>query len=76
MNDLKVFENKEFGQVRTSIINDEPYFNLNDVCEILEIKNTRDAKSRLNTKGSLLPTSLQMVEGNKLTLSMNQISTS
>lgn len=51
MNDLRIFENREFGQVRTSIINDEPYFNLNDVCEILEIKNTRDAKSRLNTKG-------------------------
>ena len=51
MNDLRIFENQEFGQVRTSLINGEPYFSLNDVCEILEIKNTRDAKSRLNTKG-------------------------
>lgn len=51
MKDLKIFDNEEFGQVRTSIIDDEPYFSLNDVCSILEIKNTRDAKSRLNLKG-------------------------
>lgn len=51
MKDLKIFNNKEFGEVRTSIINDEPYFALNDVCRILEIKNPRDAKSRLNLDG-------------------------
>ena len=51
MKDLKIFNNNEFGEVRTSIIDDEPYFALNDVCTILEIKNTRDAKSRLNPKG-------------------------
>ena len=51
MKDLKIFNNEEFGQVRTSIINDEPYFALNDVCRILEIKNPRDAKSRLNIDG-------------------------
>lgn len=51
MKELKIFDNEEFGQVRTSIIDDEPYFSLNDVCSILEIKNTRDAKSRLNPKG-------------------------
>lgn len=51
MNDLRIFENKEFGEVRTSIINDEPYFNLNDVCRILEINNPSQAKTRLNSKG-------------------------
>ena len=51
MNDLKVFENQEFGQVRTSIINDEPYFNLNDVCRVLDINNPRMAKTRLNEDG-------------------------
>ena len=51
MKDLKIFNNKEFGQVRTSIINDEPYFSLNDVCRILEIKNPSDAKSRLRKDG-------------------------
>lgn len=51
MKDLKIFENNEFGEVRTSIIDGEPYFSLNDVCRILEIKNPRDAKSRLNKDG-------------------------
>lgn len=51
MKDLKIFNNDEFGQVRTSIINDEPYFALNDVCRILEINNPRQAKSRLNKDG-------------------------
>lgn len=51
MKDLKIFNNKEFGEVRTSIINDEPYFALNDVCRILDIKNSRQAKTRLSDKG-------------------------
>lgn len=51
MKELKIFDNEEFGQVRTSIIEDEPYFALNDVCRILEIKNPSDAKSRLRKDG-------------------------
>ena len=51
MNDLKIFENKDFGQVRTSIINDEPYFSLNDICRVLEIANPRNVKTRLNLDG-------------------------
>lgn len=51
MKDLKIFNNDEFGQVRTSVINDEPYFALNDVCRILDIKNSRQAKTRLSDKG-------------------------
>ena len=51
MKELKVFDNEEFGQVRTSVIDDEPYFALNDVCRILEINNPRMAKTRLNGDG-------------------------
>ena len=51
MNNLRIFENQEFGQVRTSIINDEPYFVLTDVCRILEIGNSRQAKTRLKKDG-------------------------
>ena len=51
MNELKIFNNNQFGHIRTTVINDEPYFMLKDVCEILDIKNQRDAKSRLSTKG-------------------------
>ena len=35
MNELQIFKNDEFGQVRTTIINDEPYFVGKDVAEIL-----------------------------------------
>lgn len=51
MKDLKIFENNEFGEVRTTVIDDEPYFSLNDVCRILEIKNPSDAKNRLRKDG-------------------------
>lgn len=51
MKGLKIFNNEEFGQVRTSVINEEPYFALNDVCRILDINNPSQAKSRLNKDG-------------------------
>lgn len=51
MNNLKVFENKEFGEIRMNLINNEPYFMLSDVCRVLEIGNSRQAKTRLNSKG-------------------------
>ena len=51
MNELKLFENKEFGKVRTTILNDNPYFCLTDVCRILGISNSRNVKKRLNEDG-------------------------
>jgi prophage antirepressor-like protein len=48
MNQLKVFENEEFGQVRTVEVNGEPYLVLKDVCEILGIKNATDVTKRLD----------------------------
>ena len=35
MNELKVFQNEEFGAVRTMTINGEPYFVGKDVADIL-----------------------------------------
>ena len=35
MNDMNIFENPEFGKVRTIVINDEPWFVGRDVAEIL-----------------------------------------
>ena len=55
MNDLIIFENAEFGQVRTVTINSEPYFCLTDICKALDIKNSRDVISRLN-KGGVVST--------------------
>ena len=44
---LSIFENEKFGKVRVVAENEKPYFNLNDVCEILGLKNPRQVKSRL-----------------------------
>lgn len=43
MNNLKIFKNEEFGEVRTVTINDVPYFVGKDVAEILGYANTKDA---------------------------------
>ena len=51
MNELKIFNNERFGEVRTSIINGEPYFMLADVCRVLEIGNPTMTKQRLNKNG-------------------------
>ena len=51
MNNLTVFKNKNFGEVRTTLIDDKPYFCLADVCRILEIRNVSDCKKRLKSKG-------------------------
>ena len=43
MNQLQIFENKEFGKIRTVEINDEPYFVGKDVADILGYTNTPKA---------------------------------
>lgn len=48
MNELKIFENQEFGKIRSVMVNNEPYFVAKDICNILEIKNTTDAVKRLD----------------------------
>ena len=46
MNELKIFENNEFGKVRTVLVDGEPFFVGKDVAKILEYKNQRDALSK------------------------------
>ena len=45
---LLIFENPEFGQVRTTLVDNEPWFVAADVCKALEIGNPRQAVSRLD----------------------------
>lgn len=47
-NAIEVFNNEEFGSIRTTMINGEPWFVAADVCKALEIKNSRDAMTRLD----------------------------
>ncbi len=46
MNNLTVFKNQDFGEVRTVTINDEPYFVGKDVALILGYKDPSDALKR------------------------------
>lgn len=46
MNDLKIFNSPEFGQIRTVSINNEPWFVGNDVATSLGYSNTRDALAK------------------------------
>ena len=43
MSEIKVFNNQEFGDIRTATIDDEPWFVGKDVAEALGYSNTRDA---------------------------------
>jgi prophage antirepressor-like protein len=51
LNNLQIFKNENFGEIRTSSVNGEPYVMLNDVCEMLDIKNVSDVKARLKKDG-------------------------
>ena len=46
MDNLQIFKNEEFGQVRTMLINNEPYFVGKDVASILGYKEPRSAVSK------------------------------
>ena len=48
MNEMKVFENSDFGQIRTAIQGNEPWFVAVDVCRVLEIGNPSQATARLD----------------------------
>ena len=39
MNELKIFKNNDFGEIRTVTINGEPHFVGKDIAEILEYQN-------------------------------------
>lgn len=43
MNNLQIFTNQEFGQIRTVDVNNEPWFVGKDVCEALGYTNSRKA---------------------------------
>ena len=39
-NQIQLFRNQKFGEVRALEIEGEPWFIARDICEVLEIKNT------------------------------------
>lgn len=48
MNEIKVFENAQFGEVRMIMKDDEPWFVAADVCKVLEHSNVTVALERLD----------------------------
>ena len=48
MNELQVFNNEEFGSVRTVEINGEPWFIAADVCRSLDLSNPTTSMERLD----------------------------
>ena len=51
MNELQIFNNEDFGSVRTIKKDNEPMFCLADVCRALDITHVTDVKSRLKQDG-------------------------
>ena len=48
MNEIQVFNNTQFGEVRSINMNGEPWFVAADVCRVLEIGNPSQALARLD----------------------------
>lgn len=51
MNNITIFNNPEFGDIRTEVVDGEPWFCLSDVCKALLINNPSQIKTRLNEAG-------------------------
>lgn len=51
MNELQIFNNEEFGDIRTVTKDNQPMFCLADVCKALEISHVTDVKNRLKQDG-------------------------
>lgn len=54
MSDIKIFKNNKFGEIRTALVNDNPYFMLSDVCKILELNNVSQVRKRLKKDGVII----------------------
>lgn len=48
MNEIQVFRNEQFGEVRTVVLDGEPWFVANDICRVLEFANSSDVIKRLD----------------------------
>lgn len=51
MNEVAIFSNDDFGEIRTVVIDGEVWFCLSDVCKSLGLTNVTEVKKRLNEKG-------------------------
>lgn len=66
MNEIQVFNNEQFGEVRTVMQNGEPWFVAADVCKCLEIGNPSDAIGRLDEDEKALVSIEGLSRGNSM----------
>lgn len=70
MNDIQIFQNEQFGAIRTSGTADSPLFCLADICRVLDLQ-TGATKNRLNQGGiSLINT--PTTSGNQMMTFINE----
>jgi prophage antirepressor-like protein len=65
--EIEIFKNEQFGEVRVISKDNEAWLCLKDVCNVLGIKNVSDCKSRLNQKGVVISDTLTTGGTQKLT---------
>ena len=46
MADIQLYTNEKFGEIRTTVIDGEPWFVAVDVCNVLDLSNPTIAVSR------------------------------
>jgi prophage antirepressor-like protein len=51
LSNIQIFKNEQFGEVRTTFRDNQPWFCLADLCKVLDIKNVSDCKERLKKDG-------------------------
>lgn len=72
MNEIEIFKNSKFGELRTCGTPDKPYFCLVDICRALEIKNVSDCKSRLNQHGVVITDTIDTLGRKQPTTFVNE----
>lgn len=72
MNELKIFENPEFGSIRTLELNGEPWFVGKDVAEVLGYSNTRDALAKRVDKEDKGVANCDTLGGNQSLITINE----
>lgn len=65
MNDLEIFKNEEFGEIRTVMKDGEPMFCLADICKVLDLEQVSRVKQRLKADGVTTSKVIDRLGGNK-----------
>ena len=60
-NEIKIFENNEFGKIRAIEYNNEPYFVIKDICNSLDLSNSRQAIADLKANYDLIQANIDDV---------------